>query len=332
MSNYLSENVMVNTETFGSLIKIWNDPGTRLNWDCLFVLPPWLTAWWSTFGFGKSLHICSVEIKNEIIGIAPLYMEGNTAFLIGDGNVCDYTDFIVHPGEEVRFFKALFSHLRQKGVSHLDCGHMRAYSPVVSTIPANTDSLQCIIHSEPREHMYRLDLPQTWDEYLYRLTSKERHEIRRKLRRLHEAGNINIRIVETAEHVGSAMDTFFRLFRMNMPEKSAFMTGSMESFFRMLAGAMTEAGLLRILCLDIDGEAAAAVLSFDYRSSVYLYNNGYNRQFRNLSPGFLSKVFSIRDSIQRGRKYFNFLKGDETYKRRLGGRPEVLRRVRIELK
>ncbi|UCH80217.1 MAG: GNAT family N-acetyltransferase [Nitrospiraceae bacterium] len=271
-------------------------------------------------------------IKNDIIGIAPLFIEGDTAFLIGDGNVCDYTDFIVSPGEEMHFFKAIFHHLRQTGILHLDCGHMREYFSTISTLMKNADSLHCIMHSEPSEHIYTFELPQTWEGYLSRLTSKERHEIRRKLRRLYEAGDINIRIVETAEHIGSVMDTFFKLFRMNMPEKSEFMTGSMESFFRLLTAAMAEAGLLRILFLDINEEAAAAVLCFDYRSSVYLYNNGYNRQYRNLSPGFLSKLSGIRDSIQRGRKSFNFLKGDETYKRRLGGRPEMLRRVWIELK
>jgi CelD/BcsL family acetyltransferase involved in cellulose biosynthesis len=48
--------------------------------------------------------------------------------------------------------------------------------------------------------------------------------------------------------------------------------------------------------------------------------------------GFLSKVFAIKDSIQKGRKRFNFLKGDEKYKRQLGGRPVQLYRHRIELK
>lgn len=332
MSKYLPENTTVKNESLDSLAEIWNDPASRLNWDCLFVLPPWLKAWWSTFGSGKSLYICSVVKKKEIIGIAPLYIEGETAFLIADGNVCDYADFIIAPGEEMHFFRALFLHLRQKGVSYLDLGRLRRNSSNVSSLEVHADDLQIVITSEQSDRMYDVDLPKTWEEYLYQLNRKERHEIRRKLRRLHEAGSINIRIVEQTEQVGPAMDTFFKLFRMNMPEKSEFMTGPMESFFRMLAAEMAKAGLLRILFLDIKGEAAAAVLCFDYHSSVYLYNNGYNTQYRHLSVGFLLKVFGIRDSIQRRRKSFNFLKGDEGYKQQLGGRPEPLFRYQIELK
>ncbi len=332
MSNSPTERATVNIESFDSLFNIWHDPASSLNWDCLFVLPPWLKAWWSTFGPGKSLHICSVVKKNEIIGIAPLYIEGNTAFCIGDREVSDYVDFIMAPGEEILFFRTLFNHLRQKGITHVDPGHVFRDSPAISSITANADSLQCIIHSEPSDRIYEFELPQTWEEYLYQLAAKERHEIRRKLRRLHEAGSINIRIVEETEQAGSAMDTFFKLFRMNMPEKSEFLTNTMESFFRMLAEEMAKVRMLRILFLEINSEAAAAVLCFDYRASVYLYNNGYNSRYRHLSVGYLSKVFGIKDSIQRGRNRFNLLKGDETYKQHLGGRAQQLHRYRIELK
>jgi CelD/BcsL family acetyltransferase involved in cellulose biosynthesis len=320
------------TESLDSLMTIWNEPKSPLNRDCLFVHPLWLKAWWSTFGSGKTLYICSVLHKDEVIGIAPLYVEGNTAFFIGDGNVCDYADFIVAPEEEMHFFGTLFDHLRKKGVTHLDLGRMRRDSTTLSSLLTHADDLQCIIVSEPAERIYLLELPQTWEEYLQNLPGKERHEIRRRLRRLHEAGPVNIRIVEEADQVSSAMDLFLNLFRMNIPEKSEFMTGPVESFFRLLAVQMAEAGLLRILLLQINAQAVAALLCFDHRSSVYLYNNGYDNHYRNLSVGFLSKVFGIKDSIQKGRKRFNFLKGDEKYKRRLGGRPEQLHRYRIELK
>ncbi len=332
MPNILPERVKVTIESFDSLFKIWKDPASRLNWDCLFVLPPWLKAWWSTFGAEKSLHICSISIKGKIIGIAPLYTKESTAFIIGDQDVCDYLDFIIAPGEEIHFFRVLLDYLRKKGVTHLDAGHVCGDSPIISTLSANADDIQCTVHSDPSDRIYDLELPQIWDDYLYQLNGKERHEIRRKLRRLHDAGNIEIRIVEDADQVRPAMDMFFKIFRMNIPEKSEFLTAPMESFFRMLAAEMAKTGHLRILFLDINNETAAAVIFFDYRETVYLYNNGYNSRYRNLSVGFLSKVFGIKDSIQRGRKSFNFLKGDEKYKRQLGGRPEPLHRYRIELK
>jgi len=95
---------------------------------------------------------------------------------------------------------------------------------------------------------------------------------------------------------------------------------------------MAEAGLLRLFLLRLGNVPAAMALCFDHNSTVYLYNNGYDRRFSNLSVGFLSKVFSIRESIIRKRVRYNFLRGSETYKRRLGGRPLKLLRCEVILK
>jgi CelD/BcsL family acetyltransferase involved in cellulose biosynthesis len=108
------------------------------------------------------------------------------------------------------------------------------------------------------------------------------------------------------------------------------MTDQRTSFFRSLAEAMAEARLLRLYFLDIDAAPAAAVMSFDYNSTVYLYNNGYDDQYRRLSVGLLSKVYTIQDSIRRGKKKYDFLKGTEAYKHRLGGRPVQLYRCQVE--
>jgi CelD/BcsL family acetyltransferase involved in cellulose biosynthesis len=48
--------------------------------------------------------------------------------------------------------------------------------------------------------------------------------------------------------------------------------------------------------------------------------------------GLACKLLSIRDAVERGLTTYDFLKGNETYKRRLGGEPVALVRCRIELR
>jgi CelD/BcsL family acetyltransferase involved in cellulose biosynthesis len=110
------------------------------------------------------------------------------------------------------------------------------------------------------------------------------------------------------------------------------MTDQMASFFRSLAAALAEARILKLFFLDLDDAPAAAVICFDYNSTVYLYNNGYDDRYRSLSIGLLGKVFTIRDSIERGKIKYDFLKGTEVYKKRLGGKPIQLFRCRVELR
>ena len=164
------------------------------------------------------------------------------------------------------------------------------------------------------------------------LTGKQRHEVRRKLRRLQKAGNINYHFVEDSAAVHGVMDTFLKLFSQSRGEKAAFMTAPMESFFRSLADTMAEAKLLRFSILELDALPVAMNMCFDYNDSVYLYNSGYNPGYNSLSVGLLSKVLLIKDSIQRGRKRFDFLRGREAYKYRLGGRAVPLYSCQIIIK
>jgi len=95
---------------------------------------------------------------------------------------------------------------------------------------------------------------------------------------------------------------------------------------------MAQAGLLRLGLLELNAFPVAAVLCFDYNNTVFLYNNGYDPQYSFLSVGLLSKVLCIKDSVERGRSTFDFLKGAEEYKHRLGGKEITLYACQISFK
>ena len=60
-------------------------------------------------------------------------------------------------------------------------------------------------------------------------------------------------------------------------------------------------------------------LAFEDGVTTYLYNSGYDPAYSHLAVGLISKAHAIRDSIERGLTRFDFLRGEEDYKRRLGG-------------
>jgi CelD/BcsL family acetyltransferase involved in cellulose biosynthesis len=297
------------------------DNGSPLEWECLFMLPPWLGPWWSYFGEGAQTHLYVVKQSDEILGVAPLAVTGDTARLIGDSDLIDYSDFIVAPSREMEFFSILIDYLRRQGISRLHTGRVRADSTAFSCFHAYSTLLGSDVSCNPVDVLYEIDLADTWEGYIDILSAKERHETRRKFRRLESAGRVGQRVIEDKKDVLHAMDIFISLFRSNTTEKAEFMAGDVESFFRSLAVEMADAGLLMLSFLDLNDRPVASTMCFDYRSTVYLYNNGYDRHFSHLSVGLLSKVLSIQESIKRGRKKYNFLRGSEAYKGRLGGHP-----------
>ncbi|GAJ14899.1 unnamed protein product, partial [marine sediment metagenome] len=90
--------------------------------------------------------------------------------------------------------------------------------------------------------------------------------------------------------------------------------------------------LLKLGILELDTVPTAMVMCFDYDDCMYLYNSAYNPQYNSLSVGLLCKVLCIKESIQEGKKRFDFLKGDETYKYHLGGEEVPLYSCQITIK
>ena len=322
----------VTEETFASLNSYWTDPRHNLNWGHPFVFPVWLQVWWQVFGSGAELYLRAVRQREKIIGIAPLLVKEGTASIIGGVDVCDYLDFVVVPGMERDFFNVLLDDLQQKGVNHLDLKPLRPDSAVLTDLVEIARERKYDIHSKLEDISLDLELPATFDEYLATLPAKQRHEVKRKLRRLWEVGKVDYRIVENSATVHDFMDTFLKLFSESREDKATFMTTRMESFFRSLVDTMSKAGLVRLGILELDKLPAAMVVCFDYNDCVYLYNSGYNPGYGNLSVGLLSKVLCIKDSIERGRKKFDFLKGGEPYKYHLGGREIPLYSCQIKIK
>ena len=315
-------------ETLETLSSRHHETVDRLVWGSPFVLPGWMKAWWNTFSPVSELHLFSVKENGQTIGIAPLQTEGRTARLIGSPDVCDHLDLVIVADKKKEFCEFLMNRLKSEGIDHLDLGPVRPDSVIMTALlpMAREQGLPATAVAE--DVLFELALPASWDGYLALLSGKQRHEVRRKLRRLEESKAHAFRMLDEPEGVSRGIDDFLVLFRQNREDKARFMDERMEVFFRSLAASVPE---MRIGFLDVDGLPAAAVLCCDLRSTRYLYNSGYDAGLGHLSVGILSKLLSIREGIGRRLQSYDFLKGDETYKRQLGGKPVPIYRCRIDL-
>jgi CelD/BcsL family acetyltransferase involved in cellulose biosynthesis len=318
-------------DTFETLEADWKDAASVLDWRCLCMLPPWLKAWWSVFGHDRVAHLVGIEDGGRRIGVAPLMVTDETARFIGDADLCDYMDVVSVPGREKDVVATLLSHLCRKGLRYLDLRALRPDSSILKVLGEVVPQQEYRSDCRSEDVSAEVRLSSSWDGFLKQLTGKQRHEIRRKFRRLRNAGSVAFRLVADPSQVPDAMEIFLRLFTANRDDKARFMTAERTSFFRRLAQATADAGMLRLFFLYLDGVPVAAVMGFDFRHTRYLYNNGYDRRYRSLSVGLLSKIYSIRDAIENGLERYDFLTGDESYKIRLGGDPVPIYRCRVAL-
>jgi CelD/BcsL family acetyltransferase involved in cellulose biosynthesis len=307
------------------------DSQLKFNWFSPFILPEWMEVWWQVFGVGLKPFIRTVKQENKVIGIAPLMIKDGTACFIGSTDVCDYQDFIVAPGMEQDFFSVLLDDLKKNGIKELDLKHVRPDSLVLTNLKSIAEKRNYKTDSVKEDVSFEMDLPSSFDEYLKSLSTKQRHEVRRKMRRLNEEGNITYRFIDKGEGLTRALDTFFKMFTESREDKAAFLTEQMKSYFKLLVTTMEDLDILKLGVLELDNKPIAEIMCFDYNDCIYLYNSGYDPQYISLSAGLLSKVYAIKDSIEKSKKRFDFLKGAEPYKGHLGGKEIPLYHCRISI-
>ena len=321
----------VRQETLESLTDYWEHSDYCLHWPSLFATPFWMKIWSSYFGCDQVLHIVSVYNEETLIGIAPMMLRDDTISLIGSPEVCDYLDFIIVPGQGPQFFESLINYLKEIRVKHINLMSLREDSIAISELVPLARRKGFQINLSADDVTYEMKLPASWEKFLQLLNKKQRHEVRRKIRRLEESGTIMLRVIESPVTACESFPDFLELFRLNRVDKAAFMTDAKADFFRKIAVAAAEEQMLRLCFLDFEGRPVSAVLCFNYGSTVFLYNSGYDSRFSNLNVGLVCKLFSIRDSIERGSLKYYFLKGNEIYKQRLGGHPVRLYRCEIDI-
>lgn len=307
-------------EDFTSLAADWRRLLLQVPSASIFSEPHWQEIWWRDFGGTKELRLMSWRAGNELRGVAPLMRDGDRLSLLGDPKVCDYLDLIVAPGQEVAFLSALLDYLEREDWAELSLVHLPATSPTLAHLPALARERGHLVEVAPVDVCPQVELPLAWEEYLAGLTKKDRHELRRKLRRLEADGPTIHYALDGRGDLEAGLADFFSLHTQSREDKRVFMTPQMSRFFSDIVHWAHQEGYLKLYFMEINGERVSTVLCFDYRGQYLLYNSGYDPAYRSLSAGLLLKAFCLRDAITLGRQRFDFLRGGEPYKYDLGGR------------
>jgi CelD/BcsL family acetyltransferase involved in cellulose biosynthesis len=175
-----------------------------------------------------------------------------------------------------------------------------------------------------------ITLPGTWDEYLAAIDKKQRHEIRRKIRRIESEAETRWYAVEGGAELATAMDSFIALHQKSTQDKEDFWSEALIAFFKELVAECARAGWLKLYFIEVNGVQAASMLCFDYNNEFLLYNSGYDpAQFAALSPGNVLTSYTIQHAIELGRRRYDFLRGDEIYKFRFGAMAEPVYDLRV---
>jgi CelD/BcsL family acetyltransferase involved in cellulose biosynthesis len=311
---------------FGRLREDWEGLLRQNRTTGIFQTMEWNEAWWESFGAGRELVLLAVkEGGGSTIGIAPLYRKeeeggGRLLRLIGGVDLSDYLDLIYLQGHEGEVCTALLQNLLEdyQGWDTLELHNIPGGSPTLIQLQKAAQEMGLKTTLEEEEVCPYIPLPSTWEDYLSALSKKDRHELRRKMRKAGSAGGDERYVVEDHNDLSGEVEEFFELHCKSKMDKCEFMEENMKTFFKNFTALFHRRGWLDLSFLMINGQRAASLLSLKYRGRIYVYNSGYDPAFSSYSAGIALIGQSIRAAIEGGYRKYDFLRGNEGYKYRLG--------------
>jgi CelD/BcsL family acetyltransferase involved in cellulose biosynthesis len=317
----------------------WNELLKESVMDSPFLRHEYQRAWWDHRGGGEwpqaRLVLVSARDGDILVGIAPLFVAEHdgrdSLMLIGSIEISDYLDLIVPWNDHARFVGGLLDFLTSSLAgdwSALDWYNLLDSSPTLAALRDESARRGWTHHEEIHQPTPRIPLNGDFDEYLQRVEKKQRHEIRRKLRRAEESG-LGVRwFISDMQDPEAEIDAFLKLMQDD-PNKARFLQEPMRTQMRAIIRAAHEGGWLRLAFLEVDGQRAAAALNFDYGGKLWGYNAGVNHAYMDLSPGWVLLSRVIQWCCENKRAEFDFMRGGEEYKYRFGGVNQHVMRVSV---
>ncbi|MBI5351892.1 MAG: GNAT family N-acetyltransferase [Chloroflexi bacterium] len=317
----------------------WNDLLKDSVSDTPFLRYEYQRIWWEHRGGGEwqnaELVLVTAREDEKLIGIAPLFIadyEGQPSLLlIGSIEISDYLDLIVRKDDHARFISGLFdflaSTLTDKWTA-VDWYNLPDSSTTLNALRDEASTRGWTHLEEIYRPTPRIALNGSFEEYLARVEKKQRHEIRRKMRRAQESDRGVRWFISDMANVDSEIDAFISLMEQDQG-KAGFLHEPMRTQMRAVIRTAQENGWLWLTFLEADGQRIAAALNFDYNNKLWGYNAGVDRAYMDLSPGWVLLTYILEWCCENKKTEFDFMRGDEEYKYRFGAVNQHVMRVRL---
>lgn len=281
-------------------------------------------AWW--IGYGSEATDISLAVYDQsetLLAYLPLMLRPDGVRYLGATYHIDYATVLINlsdPSTAVSLARALVDHL-YLDPSPLDLRRLRradlAHDLLLNALQNHPGRRATCVVEDPAP---AIDLTKimTFDQHLERIDKKDRHEIRRKVRRGEGAGVT----ISAKPHPIDDLAEFIKLHRSRWGEEGLFTNDEKgardERFMRELFTRAPEGLLTITVARNEEFGAFAAGLFLRDGTGLRYWNAGGELAARSLSPGILLFAHGLQMAISEGRATFDFLRGNESYKYEVG--------------
>ena len=263
-----------------------------------------------------------------------------TAVFFGASYHADYATVLAAPADLPAVSDAFSSYLAEPAERRpwdvVDLRRLRCGDPAADALAAAFGAREMAegwtLNVEREDVCPVVTLPADADmeAYLSTLGKKDRHEIRRKVRRAEAVGEV--RLEDSADPLAD-LDAFIELHQKKWGVDGLFpdTPGGAQSrvLFQRLFELHGADGPLRLAFLSIGDRRIAAGIHFETDEGYLYYNAGVDPDAFDLSPGVLLVYSLVARALDAGVRRIDFLRGNESYKYTWGATDEPIQRLLV---
>jgi CelD/BcsL family acetyltransferase involved in cellulose biosynthesis len=332
MANGLEIRTYRSLDELQTIAASWNELLANYPLATTFSTPEWLMSWWRSFGKDQILLVAGFFSDSRLIALAPLSLSpfriaGPISLrllrLMGDGSKdSDNLDLPVRPGFEEKFAGSLL-HFLESERNSWDFAQLNTLPPQSPGAHAFRELLRRKewMAIDKRRPASAIPLPTTWQDYLQRLSAKERGKIGLRTRRLEKKYRVRIRRCAEEGEIDSLLRALYELHGKHWRQRG--LPGTLHllnrrQFYGELSRLLLEHRRLEFWVLELEGKVVAAQFGFRHGTTVFSLQEGFDPDHAADSVGYVLRSHVLKQLIADGVHRYDFLGGVDESKIRWG--------------
>jgi CelD/BcsL family acetyltransferase involved in cellulose biosynthesis len=304
----VSNNTEVRIHTkLETLTQAWNSIGTTMNSPMQHFI--WSRACAETFRSAGKPQLVMVGSEERPTALAPLIKRKHIFSrleMIGVKELYEPMDFLYSDRASLDI---LARNLVKQGIA-IWLRRVPADSPAIPAIQ-NAFRRRGVVYIMPADPFPYIELDPGWAEPENRFNSGRRSDFRRAQRHAAQFGEVSYEILSPKpEEVGPLLEEAYQIEMQSWKgiQGTALAADPVRgAFYRQYALAASERGILRLVFLRIDGQAAGMQIAIECDDRFWLLKIGHDDRFSKCSPGTLLMLYSVKYAAVRGLKSYEFL-------------------------
>ena len=319
--------ILTTASQLADLVPEWDRLAALAGRDGFCRSAGWYLAWQRHLKPDAAPFVIEVRRAGDLVGIAPFCRLQQSRYVrgicLGGSHIAcgDYLGLLSVPDYEEQICEQVFCRLAERSDEWdlLSLPDVAEDAPLFRYGERFAVARGWKLRLQERHTCPIIELPTSYEDYLSGLSQKTRRSLRHKRKKLIDELGCELLIHSRAAALQRALDTLTDLHLARW--QSVNDPGTLgQPGFREFLKTLSETGVceeaFRIYELRHQEKSVALLLNFHFGESALQYQSGWDPDspLAGHSPGSTLMGFAIENAIQEGKRYYDFMRGDEAYK------------------